>query len=70
MIFHNNCYSVRESDYGNEEVAEYLKEEKKRKQMEALAEDLFKYEVVCNFVPSILHVLPGGFAENIVYFVN
>ncbi|XP_071913731.1 nibrin homolog isoform X4 [Coffea arabica] len=35
----------KESDYGNEEVAEYLKEEKKRKQMEALAEDLFKYEV-------------------------
>ncbi|XP_027178224.1 nijmegen breakage syndrome 1 protein isoform X1 [Coffea eugenioides] len=34
----------KESDYGNEEVAEYLKEEKKRKQMEALAEDLFKYE--------------------------
>ncbi|PIA35436.1 hypothetical protein AQUCO_03500066v1 [Aquilegia coerulea] len=34
-------YPYRESDYGNEEVAEHVKEEKKRKQIEAIAEDLF-----------------------------
>ncbi|KAF5199610.1 Nijmegen breakage syndrome 1 protein [Thalictrum thalictroides] len=31
----------RESGYGNEEVAEHVREEKKRKQIEAIAEDLF-----------------------------
>ncbi|KAI3982865.1 hypothetical protein MKX01_010348 [Papaver californicum] len=31
----------RENEYGNEEVAEHVKEEKKRKQMEAISEDLF-----------------------------
>ncbi|OVA10350.1 Forkhead-associated (FHA) domain [Macleaya cordata] len=34
-------YPYRESEYGSEEVAEHVKEEKKRKQMEAIAEDLF-----------------------------
>ncbi|KAL3527368.1 hypothetical protein ACH5RR_012024 [Cinchona calisaya] len=34
----------KESEYGNEEIAESLQEEKKRKQMEAIAEDLFNYE--------------------------
>uniref|UniRef100_A0A1D1YAH2 Nibrin n=2 Tax=Anthurium amnicola TaxID=1678845 RepID=A0A1D1YAH2_9ARAE len=33
-----------ESDYGNKEVSEYMREEKKRKQMEAIAEDLFNNE--------------------------
>ncbi|KAJ4972710.1 hypothetical protein NE237_005884 [Protea cynaroides] len=37
-------YPYEESDYGGEEVAEYVKEEKKRKQMEAIAEDLFNNE--------------------------
>ncbi|XP_026408199.1 nijmegen breakage syndrome 1 protein-like [Papaver somniferum] len=37
--FSKNPY--RESEYGNEEVAEHVKEEKKRKQMEAISEDLF-----------------------------
>ncbi|KAK9115537.1 hypothetical protein Sjap_014484 [Stephania japonica] len=31
----------KDSDYGSEEVAEHIKKEKKRKQMEAIAEDLF-----------------------------
>ncbi|XP_043696191.1 nijmegen breakage syndrome 1 protein isoform X2 [Telopea speciosissima] len=35
-----------ESDYGGEDVVEYVKEEKKRKQMEAIAEDLFNSEKV------------------------
>ncbi|KAF6153335.1 hypothetical protein GIB67_003525 [Kingdonia uniflora] len=34
-------YPYKESDDGNEEVAEHVREEKKRKQMEAIAEDLF-----------------------------
>ncbi|KAF8398694.1 hypothetical protein HHK36_014551 [Tetracentron sinense] len=34
-------YPYKESDYGSEEVVESVKEEKKRKQMEAIAEDLF-----------------------------
>ncbi|PIN15672.1 hypothetical protein CDL12_11682 [Handroanthus impetiginosus] len=34
-------YPYEESDYGNEDVAESVKEEKKRKEMEAIAEDLF-----------------------------
>lgn len=38
----------RESEYKNEDVAESIKEEKKRKQMEAIAEDLFNSEKVCN----------------------
>ncbi|CAI9110365.1 OLC1v1010373C1 [Oldenlandia corymbosa var. corymbosa] len=33
----------KESDYGNEEVAQSFKEEKKRKQMEAMADDLFNH---------------------------
>jgi hypothetical protein len=36
FIFNN-----RDSDYGNEETAEYVKEEKRRKQREAVADDLF-----------------------------
>lgn len=40
--FSSNPY--RESDYGNEEVAEHVREEKKRKQLEAIAEDLFHNE--------------------------
>lgn len=46
--FHNlipfSKYPYEESDYGNEDVAESVKEEKKRKQMEAIAEDLFNTE--------------------------
>ncbi|CAH9069896.1 unnamed protein product [Cuscuta epithymum] len=34
-------HPYRESDYNNDEVVESIKEEKKRKQMEARAEDLF-----------------------------
>ncbi|XP_042039442.1 nijmegen breakage syndrome 1 protein-like isoform X3 [Salvia splendens] len=34
-------YPYKDSDYGNEDVAESIKEEKKRKQMEAIADDLF-----------------------------
>ncbi|RAL46428.1 hypothetical protein DM860_004707 [Cuscuta australis] len=37
-------FPYKESDYDNEEVVESLKEEKKRKQMEARAEDLFNDE--------------------------
>lgn len=37
---------LRDSDYGNEDVAESIKEEKKRKQMEAIADDLFNNEKV------------------------
>lgn len=40
--FAQNPY--RESDYGNEKVAEHVREENKRKQLEALAEDLFHNE--------------------------
>ena len=36
----------RDSDYGNDEMAESVKEEKRRKQMEAVAEDLFNNERV------------------------
>lgn len=36
----------RESDFKDENVAESIKEEKKRKQMEAIAEDLFNSEKV------------------------
>ncbi|XP_022895477.1 nijmegen breakage syndrome 1 protein [Olea europaea var. sylvestris] len=46
--FHNlipfSKYPYEESDYGNEDVVESVKEEKKRKQMEAIAEDLFNTE--------------------------
>lgn len=38
----------RDSDDGNEEMVESVKEEKKRKQMEAIAEDLFNNEKVRN----------------------
>ncbi|XP_070052098.1 nibrin homolog isoform X3 [Nicotiana tomentosiformis] len=37
-------YPYQESEYKNEDVAESIKEEKKRKQMEAIAEDLFNSE--------------------------
>lgn len=37
-------YPYKESDYRNEEMVESVKEEKRRKQMEALAEDLFNNE--------------------------
>ncbi|CAK9136414.1 unnamed protein product [Ilex paraguariensis] len=37
-------YPYKDSDYGSEEVLESVKEEKKRKQMEAVAEDLFNSE--------------------------
>ncbi|XP_042507822.1 nijmegen breakage syndrome 1 protein isoform X2 [Macadamia integrifolia] len=39
-------YPYEESDYGGEDVVEFVKEEKKRKQMEAIAEDLFNNEKV------------------------
>ncbi|MCL7042809.1 hypothetical protein MKW94_027966 [Papaver nudicaule] len=39
IAFSKNPY--RESEYGSEEVAEHVKAEKKRKQMEAISEDLF-----------------------------
>lgn len=34
----------RDSDYGGEEVLESVKEEKRRKQMEAVSEELFNNE--------------------------
>ncbi|KAL8532238.1 hypothetical protein ACS0TY_008733 [Phlomoides rotata] len=37
-------HAYEESDYGNEDVSTSIKEEKKRKQMEAIAEDLFNNE--------------------------
>uniref|UniRef100_A0A2P2KGU4 Nibrin n=1 Tax=Rhizophora mucronata TaxID=61149 RepID=A0A2P2KGU4_RHIMU len=37
-------YPYKESDHGNDEMIESMKEEKKRKQMEAIAEDLFNSE--------------------------
>ncbi|KAI8536652.1 hypothetical protein RHMOL_Rhmol10G0273800 [Rhododendron molle] len=37
-------YPYKDSDYGSDEVAVSVKEEKKRKQMEAIAEDLFNNE--------------------------
>ncbi|PON34005.1 Nibrin [Parasponia andersonii] len=37
-------YPYKESDNGNEEMVESVKEEKRRKQMEAIAEDLFNNE--------------------------
>lgn len=37
-------YPYKDSDLGNEEIAESVKQEKKRKQMEAVAEDLFNNE--------------------------
>ncbi|KAH7557093.1 hypothetical protein JRO89_XS11G0045100 [Xanthoceras sorbifolium] len=37
-------YPFKDSDYRTEEMAESVKEEKKRKQMEAIAEDLFNSE--------------------------
>ncbi|KAH7534047.1 hypothetical protein FEM48_Zijuj04G0196100 [Ziziphus jujuba var. spinosa] len=39
-------YPYQESDYRNEEIVESVKEEKKRKKMEAIAEDLFNNEKV------------------------
>lgn len=36
----------RESDYESNKSIEYMREEKKRKQMEAVAEDLFNNEKV------------------------
>lgn len=38
----------RDSDFGSEEMVESVKAEKKRKQMEAVAEDLFNNEKVRN----------------------
>lgn len=46
---------LRESDYGDEDVAEAIKVEKKRKQMEAIADDLFNNEKVC--ITSYYYVL-------------
>ncbi|XAR73633.1 hypothetical protein NMG60_11007670 [Bertholletia excelsa] len=37
-------YPYKDSDYGSDEVDGYIKEEKQRKQMEAIAEDLFNNE--------------------------
>ncbi|OAY60620.1 nijmegen breakage syndrome 1 protein isoform X2 [Manihot esculenta] len=37
-------YPYKDSDYGNQEMIDSMKEEKKRKQMEAIAEDLFNNE--------------------------
>ncbi|TXG69821.1 hypothetical protein EZV62_004756 [Acer yangbiense] len=37
-------FPYKDSDYGTEEMAESVKEEKKRKQMEAISEDLFNSE--------------------------
>jgi hypothetical protein len=36
----------RDFDYGNQDMLESVKEEKRRKQMEAIAEDLFNTEKV------------------------
>jgi nijmegen breakage syndrome protein 1 len=41
-------FDNRDSDVGNEEMVESVKAEKKRKQMEAVAEDLFNNEKVRN----------------------
>lgn len=38
--------NARESNYETEEMVESVKEEKKRKQLEAIAEDLFNNERV------------------------
>lgn len=46
MVNTTDFLDCRESDYNNEEVVESIKEEKKRKQMEARAEDLFNDEKV------------------------
>lgn len=35
-----------ESDFGSKGTSEYIKEEKKRKQIEAIAEDLFNNDKV------------------------
>ncbi|KAL2528130.1 Nijmegen breakage syndrome 1 protein [Forsythia ovata] len=53
-------YPYEESDYGNEDVAESVKEEKKRKQMEAIAEDLFNTEKGRRRAAGPLH---GNFAR-------
>lgn len=49
---HNAFYFLfldnRDSDFGSEEMVESVKAEKKRKQMEAVAEDLFNNEKVKN----------------------
>ncbi|XP_050228059.1 nibrin homolog [Mercurialis annua] len=37
-------YPYKDSDYGNQDMVDSVKEEKKRKQMEAVAEDLFNSE--------------------------
>ncbi|KAK7321448.1 hypothetical protein VNO77_32101 [Canavalia gladiata] len=37
-------YPYKDSDYGNDEIAEFVKEEKRRKKMEAVADDLFNNE--------------------------
>jgi len=37
-------------EYDSGDVTDFMKEEKKRKQMEAIAEDLFKTEKVSNFI--------------------
>ncbi|XP_027331776.1 nijmegen breakage syndrome 1 protein isoform X2 [Abrus precatorius] len=37
-------YPYKDSEYGNDEMAEFVKEEKRRKKMEAVADDLFNSE--------------------------
>ncbi|KAJ6867887.1 hypothetical protein NC651_033043 [Populus alba x Populus x berolinensis] len=37
-------YPYKDCDYGNQDMLESVKEEKRRKQMEAIAEDLFNTE--------------------------
>lgn len=39
-------FNNRDSGYGNDETAEYVKEEKRRKQREAVADDLFNNQKV------------------------
>lgn len=39
-------YVLRESDFVRDGTSEYMKEEKKRKQLEAIAEDLFNNDKV------------------------
>lgn len=54
-------YPYKESDYGDEDVAEAIKVEKKRKQMEAIADDLFNNEKGRRRAAS--GTLPGLFAR-------
>jgi len=46
LIFHYFFYFPRDSDCGDDEMSELVKEEKRRKKMEAVADELFNNEKV------------------------